>query len=333
MSILLTIAIPTFNRANILDEAIKRILPEIKQFEEFIELIISDNFSEDNTWEVIQRNLSESKLKNAISFRQSQNTGYYGNFRKCRELSHGKYFWLLSDNDHLTNGVITKVVTSLIEELDVAVVYLHSNYNKPEFSTYSLDFNKITVEHNRYALMLISAVIVYNEKKFDEEIFNDFESNSFLGFFYFGSALSFSKKIIIIEGLVFNQFPTIVTFDIITAWTKDIMGCIDYLEKNSLINEVQKKDIVTGFLQRVVIHHVFNYIVKKKLFGRKYGSIPEIKARLENYYSGNKYFNDDIIPLFTKPRFIVVLSYYMSFLKRQYSKIFSFIKYLSNYKN
>ena len=45
MSILLTIAIPTFNRAEILDEALKRVLPEIKQFEEFIELIVSDNFS------------------------------------------------------------------------------------------------------------------------------------------------------------------------------------------------------------------------------------------------------------------------------------------------
>ena len=51
---------------------------------------------------------------NIIHFKQVKNTGYYGNFKKCRELSTGDYFWLLSDNDYVANGLIDYLLDILI---------------------------------------------------------------------------------------------------------------------------------------------------------------------------------------------------------------------------
>jgi len=52
---LLTIAIPTFNRATLLDRQIAWLAKIIKEFESECEIFISDNCSIDNTQDVIKK--------------------------------------------------------------------------------------------------------------------------------------------------------------------------------------------------------------------------------------------------------------------------------------
>ena len=52
---LLSITIPTWNRAPILEIALSQLLPQLIEFKDSIELIISDNCSTDNTSEVINK--------------------------------------------------------------------------------------------------------------------------------------------------------------------------------------------------------------------------------------------------------------------------------------
>ncbi len=46
---LLTMAIPTFNRSNILNDALYILIPQIKKYGNQVELIISDNASDSNS--------------------------------------------------------------------------------------------------------------------------------------------------------------------------------------------------------------------------------------------------------------------------------------------
>ena len=110
---ILTIAIPTWNRAEILDKALAALLPQISSFKDSLEIVISDNASDDHTKQIIEQYSEQYSRLNIIHYTQSENTGYYGNFKKCRELSNGQYFWLLSDNDYVANGLIDYLINIL----------------------------------------------------------------------------------------------------------------------------------------------------------------------------------------------------------------------------
>ena len=75
MNNLLTIAIPTFNRSELLNKQLAWLAEVVKRFESDCEIFISNNSSTDNTQEVIkncQKTLSNIKLKYN---RNSQNVG------------------------------------------------------------------------------------------------------------------------------------------------------------------------------------------------------------------------------------------------------------------
>ena len=76
MNKLLTIAIPTFNRAQLLDKHLTWLAQAIKGFEDDCEILVSDNCSTDNTQEVIQKwqtTLSNMTFKSNKNFKNSGN--------------------------------------------------------------------------------------------------------------------------------------------------------------------------------------------------------------------------------------------------------------------
>ena len=97
---LVSIAIPTYNRANgYLREALQA---SLGQSYPAIEIIVSDNFSSDNTEEVV-RSYSDSRIR---YFRQSENIGANNNFNFCLDQSRGAYFLLLPDDDLIDRDFI-----------------------------------------------------------------------------------------------------------------------------------------------------------------------------------------------------------------------------------
>ncbi len=110
---LLTIAIPTWNRAVFLDRLLSVLLNELCDQPE-VELLVSDNASPDNTGELVeqyrQRGLRLRYLRN------ESNLGPDANILKCYVQASGKYVWILSDDDLPMPGAITRIVESLSQE-------------------------------------------------------------------------------------------------------------------------------------------------------------------------------------------------------------------------
>ena len=165
---LLTIAIPTWNRASILNNALAALLPQITSKDE-IEIIISDNASDDNTGEIIKKHCQINNTLNIKHNTQSENTGYYGNFHKCRQLSNGVYFWLLSDNDFIADNLV-EYILSLLNKQNPSFVFLkdwkHANKvnEKPVFKSKTYPVFK-GIETFNYHTTLISAVVFKNDKR------------------------------------------------------------------------------------------------------------------------------------------------------------------------
>jgi abequosyltransferase len=126
---LLTIAIPTFNRAKYLRESLSTLFGQLL-VQPRVELLISDNASTDETPAVIEefenRGLKMHYLRNEI------NLGPDANFLRCFEQASGKYMWLLGDDDVVLPGGMNKIL-SLLATADYALVFLcpysfHSDY-------------------------------------------------------------------------------------------------------------------------------------------------------------------------------------------------------------
>ena len=119
---LLTIAIPTFNRAQYLMELLSILSSELRD-EPRVELLISDNASGDETPRVVQ-GFVEHGLR-VCYLRNELNIGADANFAQCFEKARGKYVWILGDDDVLAQGAIATILTYLeAESYDL----VHVNY-------------------------------------------------------------------------------------------------------------------------------------------------------------------------------------------------------------
>lgn len=104
---LLTIAIPTYNRAGCLKELLSVLSEQVKD-ERRVELIISDNASVDETPSVVQE-FADRGLRFRY-FRNPENIGPDANFLHCFEQARGKYVWLFSDDDLIVPGGLAKIL-------------------------------------------------------------------------------------------------------------------------------------------------------------------------------------------------------------------------------
>ncbi len=104
---LLTIAVPTYNRAGCLRELLSGLADQL-QNESRVELIISDNASPDETPAVVQEFVARGLSIRYI--RNKQNIGPDANFLQCFEQARGKYVWLFSDDDLIVPGGLAKIL-------------------------------------------------------------------------------------------------------------------------------------------------------------------------------------------------------------------------------
>ena len=104
---LLTIAVPTYNRAGYLRELLSGLVDQLKN-ESGVEFIISDNASPDDTPAVVQEFIARGLCVRYI--RNTQNIGPDANFLQCFEQARGKYVWLFSDDDLIVPGGVAKIL-------------------------------------------------------------------------------------------------------------------------------------------------------------------------------------------------------------------------------
>lgn len=124
---LLTIAIPTYNRAPTLSLLLETLVAEISGFEDSIDVLICDNASSDATPEVMAR--FQRAWPAARLIRHPANLGVDENFCRCIEGACGRYFWLLGDDDLPGVGLISRLL-SLIEQESPDMIYLQSQWSR-----------------------------------------------------------------------------------------------------------------------------------------------------------------------------------------------------------
>jgi glycosyltransferase involved in cell wall biosynthesis len=113
---LVTIAIPTFNRANkYLKQAIEC---SRSQTYKNIEIIVSDNCSTDNTEEVV-KSFNDPRIR---YFRQTSNVGMLNNENFCVDSASGEFFLLLCDDDMIDEDLVEACLDAANYDTNVGVI-------------------------------------------------------------------------------------------------------------------------------------------------------------------------------------------------------------------
>lgn len=120
MSPMVSVCVPTYNRASLLRDSINSIL---NQTYRDYELIISDNASTDETEDIV----NSFKDERIIYSRNKSNIGLRKNWSKCLSIANGKYISIFPDDDLMLPENIEKKVDILSKNSRLGLV--HSKYH------------------------------------------------------------------------------------------------------------------------------------------------------------------------------------------------------------
>ena len=121
---LLTIAIPTYNRASYLRRTLAQLQSEVVNCElDNVEILVSDNASSDNTAQVVEE---FQTLGFGIRYLLNQsNIGPDANIAECFGAAKGNYVVLLGDDDLFCDGSL-KWLMAVLESRQYGVVCMRA---------------------------------------------------------------------------------------------------------------------------------------------------------------------------------------------------------------
>lgn len=115
-----SICIPNYNYAHYLKETVDSVL--CQDFDDF-EIIIIDNCSTDNSWEIIQ-SFSDPRIK---KYRNNYNIGFAPNLQVAISKASGEFINLLSADDKMKLGTLKKYYEVINQETDKTNLFLLSD--------------------------------------------------------------------------------------------------------------------------------------------------------------------------------------------------------------
>jgi len=120
---ILSICIPSYNRANHLRRCLETISIAIAKCGGNVEVCISDNGSTDHTQDVINTFKDDLRL---ITHKNEKNLGVARNILKSVDISSGEFVWLVGDDDLMPANSILNLLTLINRNKSVDFFYLNA---------------------------------------------------------------------------------------------------------------------------------------------------------------------------------------------------------------
>lgn len=138
---ILTIAIPTYNRANYLNVCLNSLNEALPNNADDVDILVIDNNSTDNTKEIV---LNIQKSTNIRYINNEINIGPDENFKKCIEKANSKYVWIFGDDDIFFKNSIEYILTVIKNNNDIGLIHLRAKNFQNESEILDYKLNKFT---------------------------------------------------------------------------------------------------------------------------------------------------------------------------------------------
>ncbi|MDD4912262.1 MAG: glycosyltransferase family 2 protein [Sideroxydans sp.] len=134
---MLTIAIPTYNRARYLDLCLKRICVEIAGLSEdkrcLVKVYVSDNASPDDATPKVIAQYQGMWMGAFEAVRNSKNIGPDANIAQCYESAITPYVWIMGDDDVILPGGLQKIL-DVLSNNEIDVLYVNNYWFKDQYT-------------------------------------------------------------------------------------------------------------------------------------------------------------------------------------------------------
>ncbi len=186
--VLLTIGIPTRNRAGYLRDLLEALEVQAREpivAECGLEILVSDNASTDDTGTLAQS--VAARLPILRYWRNEENIGARGNYHKLVHHAAGQYLWIIGDDDLLLPGGLAHSLKTLRDDPALSLlIHFDTRYNpriqRPaRFATYR-DYIRECARVHTHALVehTLTSSNIYRANAFDRIFAKEKEATDFL---------------------------------------------------------------------------------------------------------------------------------------------------------
>jgi glycosyltransferase involved in cell wall biosynthesis len=127
---ILSICIPTYNRSHLLRQCLECLITEFHPFANLVEIIVSNNSSNDDTEEVVEYFSSKMKIK---YHKHNQNIGACLNINYIvTKIAIGEFCWVIGDDDILRKGAVEKVLNVINSNQNIDYIFVNHSYEAHE---------------------------------------------------------------------------------------------------------------------------------------------------------------------------------------------------------
>ena len=148
--IFLSIAIPTYNRANFLENLLNTIMPQAEKFKGLVQICISNNDSTDNTREIVAK--FKEKYPGFIKYNENKkNLGGDKNVLKVIEMCDGDFVWTFGDDDSIIDNGLKTVINFIKNNFreDIGLIVLRVKLYLPDKLTGKKIIYHDTLDRNK----------------------------------------------------------------------------------------------------------------------------------------------------------------------------------------
>jgi glycosyltransferase involved in cell wall biosynthesis len=299
---LLTIAIPTWNRANYLKVTLAQIRAQINQdnFQK-LEILVCDNSSSDNTTEVVNAEISFGL--NIRYERNDINIGSDANIAKCFNLSAGAYVLILGDDDLIFDGGIAQVLEA-IENNNYGIICIKPYGFDYDFKTeYPGSFGKelVFTDPVKFLCKIGPLITLISSCVINKKIISNLNANNFCGgnlvqvHLVINAALKAKENLFINKYLIACKRNNSGGYSFFHVFVTSFGQVLDSFKNNGL----SIKDI--SDIERRFLLFFYPYYLLKKLFDKSFDRLSE-KIRFDIRFGGSFFYALWVAPIFLLPR-------------------------------
>lgn len=179
---LLSIAIPTYNRASYLALTLAHLRSDMQSLTDgVVEIIVSDNASSDNTADVVSAAMAEGMQIRSV--RNVENIGSDANIAQVFNLARGKYVLILGDDDVLTAGTLDFLAGRLENETFGVVCLKPYGYDSDIEAEYPTGDGKDIVfdDSGSFIASIASYVTLISACVINKESLGEIDASAFCG--------------------------------------------------------------------------------------------------------------------------------------------------------
>lgn len=294
---LLSICIPTWNRAKYLEISLKRIRSQISSIEDgLLEIFVSDNCSSDATEDVVKRLIIDGMPINYN--RNLENLGMDRNFLQCIQHAAGKYIMLVGDDDVFKDGAIAYLL-HVLSQGDFGMLNVAAVKGREEMEVYNnpTDFLKRVSYWTTFISANIFRSDIVNAISNPEHYFQSY----FLHIPYYIKAVNAHTQNVVVNKEVFDSGLDSKSnggYNLYKVFVESFLGLlrehVDSSELSVSTFEYIKKDLYVNFLifynYRLLCRRKGVRKIDKSGKGRGGFAIDNAWSILFHYYGGYWYF-------------------------------------------